>query len=179
MVGAHIASRYAYDGDYVTVLLSTGEIVLEHRFVMANYLGRELLDTEVVHHIDGDITNNDVENLELHTPESHVVLHFAERWALVKKVQLKCAQCGTEFERDARNVNYKMKCGQEHFFCSRRCGSLFQHAAQKLAGIDGTFEHGTRMGYDYYKCRCDLCKRAHRDAMRVWRDRKRDLKEVA
>ena len=42
---------------------------LEHRLVMAGKLGRELLPTEVVHHIDGDKTNNDEDNLVLF--ESH------------------------------------------------------------------------------------------------------------
>lgn len=39
--------------------------VLEHRLVMARTLGRALLPTETVHHVDGDIRNNTAENLEL------------------------------------------------------------------------------------------------------------------
>lgn len=41
-----------------------GEI-LEHRYVMMCALGRPLLATETVHHVDGDRQNNDLENLEL------------------------------------------------------------------------------------------------------------------
>jgi HNH endonuclease len=39
--------------------------VLEHRRVMAGLLGRPLYDDELVHHRDGDRSNNDPENLEL------------------------------------------------------------------------------------------------------------------
>jgi len=39
--------------------------IMEHRFVMAEILGRPLTDGENVHHINGDRFDNRVENLEL------------------------------------------------------------------------------------------------------------------
>ena len=40
-----------------------GRLIDEHRLVMEKYLGRRLSSDEVVHHIDGDIDNNDIYNL--------------------------------------------------------------------------------------------------------------------
>jgi len=46
-------------------MVNSQGIVAEHRYVMAKHLNRDLDRKETVHHIDGDRTNNKIENLQL------------------------------------------------------------------------------------------------------------------
>ncbi|WP_082506001.1 HNH endonuclease [Deinococcus sp. Leaf326] len=50
--------RYATQKDQIT-----GKQVLAHRLIAAERLGRPLLPGEIVHHRDGDSTNNHPDNL--------------------------------------------------------------------------------------------------------------------
>ncbi len=46
-----------------------------HAVIMEERLGRRLLPKEVVHHVDGDKTNNNIDNLALMTQSGHGRLH--------------------------------------------------------------------------------------------------------
>jgi len=52
----------------------------KHRKVMEDSIGRKLEKGEIVHHIDFDTKNNNIENLQLMTQEEHNQLHAENRW---------------------------------------------------------------------------------------------------
>ena len=73
----YIVVQVPVDSKFIAMADSRG-YCLEHRLIMATYIGRCLLAEEVVHHINGDKTDNSIKNLELlpndasHLPYIHL-----------------------------------------------------------------------------------------------------------
>ena len=70
----------------------------------------------IIHHIDGDKSNNDISNLQLMIQSEHIKLHQS----LIEPKKCTCEYCGKEFESIG---NFKGECR----FCSEECGIKFQH----------------------------------------------------
>ena len=65
---------YMQDG-YKSLKQEDGSYKFEHRIVMEEYLGRELSSDEIIHHIDGNRSNNDISNLQLLSRTEHIEIH--------------------------------------------------------------------------------------------------------
>jgi len=63
--------------EYISMARKDG-YVMEHRLIVAQSLGRPLLRSEVVHHIDHDVTNNSPDNLQLFTSNGEHKRHEGE-----------------------------------------------------------------------------------------------------
>lgn len=77
----HIRWRVKATGGYIRIFYKYSDgkryFKYEHREKMEDYLGRTLGRREIVHHIDGNKHNNEVENLLVCTPQEHKKLHLA------------------------------------------------------------------------------------------------------
>ena len=92
---------------YRKVKTPDGRNMMEHRWVMEQHLGRELLPTEQVHHINHDRLDNRVENLEVVTVAEHAERHT---WRPVSKA---CVICGDTFTPHKTKRARAQTCGPE------------------------------------------------------------------
>ena len=117
----------------VTLKTSDGKLTgtTYARYLMSVKLGRFLSDQEEVDHIDDNKTNDDINNLQILTPEQNREkqrLHYINN--VQQKFDLSCPQCGKDFtltERDMGEKFYKhyQNNGSGLIFCSRSCNAIF------------------------------------------------------
>ena len=92
--------------------------IREHRLVMAQHLGRPLDAAEVIHHENGDKTDNRIENLRLHRNHSEHMLEHSDTMAAVmrrnsastRSVPAVCVTCGASYRTNARSTGECTRC---------------------------------------------------------------------
>lgn len=95
------------------------------RFLIEQSIGRELFPNEDVHHKDGDVTNNSLDNLEIIPHGEHQKIH-STKYFDIEKV---CCVCGKTFIFTAKqqsNYYSDLNRGRKRgLTCSKRCASIF------------------------------------------------------
>lgn len=94
------------------------------RYLMEQHLGRPLLDSETVDHIDGDFTNDNLDNLQLLTLADNIKKSSKGiEWLLFD-----CPVCGEEFLKTARSYRAnQIKQGKAGPYCSKSCAGKVHH----------------------------------------------------
>lgn len=81
------------------------------RIIVEKSIGRSLLSTEDVHHIDGNPRNNDITNLEVVDHVKHCTEHSLNNSPyknINDNIRVSCAMCGKSFLINKKQLKYKV-----------------------------------------------------------------------
>lgn len=133
-------------GKNYKVIKINGKSIREHRYIMGQYLGRKLNYNEVIHHENGDIRDNRIENLKLMPRSEHSSIHKIK----VRRIVIKCARCGKNIKLRKKEYNEKkMKRKQENIYCSTYC--VGKAVGFKYKDIDNIIKKGLSEGKTGYQ----------------------------
>jgi hypothetical protein len=93
---------------------------------MSVKLGYVVPDEFEVDHKDNDKTNDDVDNLQLLTPEQNKQKQL-EHWAEnnFEDPTACCTNCGVFFHLDKNDLNKRLKHNKTGIFCSKSCNAKY------------------------------------------------------
>lgn len=64
---------------YDKIRIENGKTKDLHRYIMEKHIGKKLRTNQIVHHINGDIHDNRIENLQIMSRRDHARLHLCNR----------------------------------------------------------------------------------------------------
>lgn len=100
--------------------------ILYSKYLMSLKVGRILSSQEEVDHIDGDKTNDSIDNLQIVTRQENEK-KFRDGMPCTK-VTLECPKCGIIFKRRKGQTHLVPSKKATRTFCSRSCSSKFYNA---------------------------------------------------
>lgn len=104
--------------------------ILFSKFLMSVSLGRRLRPEEEVDHVNGDKSDDRLENLEVVTKSENL-----KRQAAIRRdkslVHLECPSCSQTFSRPIHRTHLRR--GGDRTFCSRSCSAAFNSPKRKLS----------------------------------------------
>ena len=93
------------------------------RYLLAVSMGRFLTAEETVDHIDGDKTNDNIDNLQILTRAENI-----SKACKQPDVELTCPVCGNVFYRTLTQLRGRKHRAEENMIaCSRVCGGKVNH----------------------------------------------------
>jgi len=101
-----------------------GRYCPEHHLVWWRHTGNVPASNEVIHHKNGDKTDNRFENLEKMTRAEHASHHSDGTLTAV----LRCPECGDVFERRVGATYLSDPNREPPTACSKSCGITFYHS---------------------------------------------------
>jgi len=113
------------NGKYKKIRLSRVKVIDEHRLIMMKKLGRSLSVNEVVHHVNGDKSDNSFENLKVMSRDSHSKMHISE------------VRRNPDMRKSSRGENNKNAKLQVHTVVFSRVLSRYGVKPQEIADIFG------------------------------------------
>jgi len=131
-IGMKIYGPYTRkDGRQHIVLYEDGKrkTVSYPKYLLEKKLGRSLLPNETCDHIDGDYTNNCLDNLQLLSRADNIRKHAALQPP--ELITLTCPICLKSFTKLMKDVRWNKKRTKSGPYCSRSCAGKGGHPNYK------------------------------------------------
>jgi len=124
-----------------------------------------------IHHINGDPSDNRMENLQCIHASQHVKMkgHVADLEPAAEE-ELTCCHCNKKFIKIGHTLTNRRNLGQNHFFCTKSCQVTYQNQFKKGKSTNYPKNRNTKPGLEI-KLTCHACAKEFSIPERVHRTR--------